>query len=84
MVRLEGKDQGVSYSYSLLALLSKYVNTGQLPIGVLSRALTDVLNPRRQAYKNSLEQAPIRRLESLLVALVRKTELPSFEKGNRF
>jgi len=79
-----GKAKSMGYSYSLLAVLSMYMNSAKLPIPILSKALTDVLNPRRQAYKNSLIGAPLRRLEDLLVRLGRKLPLPDFPKGDRF
>jgi len=78
------KAKSMGYSYSLLAVLSMYMNSMKLPISTLSKALTDVLNPRRQAYKNSLMGAPLRRLEDLLVRLGRRLPLPDFSKGDRF
>jgi len=74
----------MGYSYSLLATLSMYMNSGKLPIAILSKALTDVLNPRKQAYKNSLIGAPKKRLEDLLVRLGRNLSLPDFGQGDRF
>lgn len=61
-----------------------YVNSGLLPIGNLSRALTDVLNPTRQAYKNALSKLGVKRLEHLLVCAIKKLPFPEFESGNRF
>jgi len=74
----------MGYSYSLLGVLSMYMNSMKLPIATLSKALTDVLNPRKQAYKNSIIGAPKRRLEDLLVRLGRNMVLPEFSKGDRF
>lgn len=72
------------YSYSLLAVLSMYMKSGKLSIETLSKALTDVLNPRKQAYKNSLMSLPLRRLESILSQVSQGKSLPTFSKGDRF
>lgn len=61
-----------------------FLNSGKLPIATLSKSLTDVLNPRRQAYKNSLIGAPKKRLEDLLVRLGRDLPLPALPAGDRF
>lgn len=74
----------MGYSYSLLGLLGMFLNSNQLPVATLSKALTDLLNPRRQAYKNLLVGSSRRRLEDLLVRLARHLPLPDFGKGDRF
>jgi len=84
IVKVSKSKQSKGYSYSLLAILSMYLNSGRLPIETLSKALTDILNPRKQAYKNSLMGLPLARLESVLVQLACNRSLPSFSKGDRF
>lgn len=84
ITRVSKKAMTTGYNYSLLAVLSMYVNSGTLPIGNLSRALTDVLNPTRQAYKNALSKLGVKRLEHLLVCAIKKLPFPEFESGNRF
>lgn len=78
------KNSSIGYCYSLLAVLAMFLNSKRLPIATLSKALTDLLNPRRQAYKNVLMGASRRRLEDLLVRLGRNLPLPDFSKGDRF
>lgn len=60
-----------------------FLNSGKLPIPIFSKALSDTLNPRRQAYKNALMGASKKRLEDLLVRLGRHQDLPEFSKGDR-
>lgn len=79
-----GKNSDMGYSYSLLGVLSMFLNSGKLPIAILSKSLTDVINPRRAAYKNALKGAPAKRLEDLLVRLGRNISLPYLPAGDRF
>lgn len=74
----------MGYSYSLLGVLAMFMNSKLLPISTLSKSLTDLLNPRRQAYKNLLMGVSKSRLEDLLVRLDRNLPLPTFSKGDRF
>lgn len=77
----KNSDQG--YVYSLLGVLSMFLNSGRLPIPILSKALSDVLNPRKQAYKNALVGVSRSRLEDLLVRIGRGLDLPEYSKGDR-